>query len=260
MIRPLTLITMLLAAVSGAYLFAVKHRAQMLDEQIANISQASRLDAQRIRVLQAQWALETDPTRLQQLAAQFTDLQPMQPAQLITLAALRSSLPAPGSAPPDGNPELPDQALPEFNTSPSLPDAALQAAAQNTILIGGMPLPPPPQIAPPLAMASDDIALTAPAAAMAGPVRRVSHSVLSSSELAQALPPTRPYVAPHVFTVAAAALPAAYREPVVAPAVAVKATRYVPPTPPIAADDSGSVLGMAANLPPPQPLQAGLNN
>ena len=101
MIRPFTLITMLLAALSGAYLFAVKHQAQVLDEQIAALSQSARLDAMRIRVLQGQWSLETDPTRLQQLAAQFTSLQPMQPAQLVTLAALVADLPAAGSAAPD---------------------------------------------------------------------------------------------------------------------------------------------------------------
>jgi hypothetical protein len=103
-IRPFTLITMLLAALSGAYLFAVKHQSQVLDDQIAALSQSSRLDAMRIRVLQGQWSLETDPTRLQQLAAQFTSLQPMRPAQLVTLAALVADLPAAGSAAPASNP------------------------------------------------------------------------------------------------------------------------------------------------------------
>ena len=122
MIRSFTLITMLLAAGSGAYLFAVKHRAQSLDDQIAHILDQTRQDAGRITVLQAQWALEIDPTRLQQLASQFTTLQPMQPAQLVTLAALRTSLPAPGSVAPAANPELPDQGPPEVASNAQDPD------------------------------------------------------------------------------------------------------------------------------------------
>lgn len=104
MIRPLTLITAILFVLSGAYLFAVKHRSQVLDNEIAATTQATRLDEQRIVVLQAQWALEVDPSRLTQLSAQFTNLQPMKPSQLITLAALDSVLPAPGSALPVQNP------------------------------------------------------------------------------------------------------------------------------------------------------------
>ena len=50
MIRPFTLLTAMLFALSGAYLFAVKHRAQVLDDEIAATAQATRLDQQRIRV------------------------------------------------------------------------------------------------------------------------------------------------------------------------------------------------------------------
>jgi hypothetical protein len=38
-------------------------------------------------------------------------------------------------------------------------------------------------------------------------------------------------------------------------------TPYFSATPPVTPDNSGSALGLAANLPPPQPLpQNGLNN
>lgn len=107
MIRPITLLTALMFVLSGAYLFVVKHRAQVLDDQIAATDQATRLDAQRVRVLQAQWALEVDPSRLAQLSAEFTSLQPMTPSQLVTLASLGGILPPPGSAPPAQNPASP---------------------------------------------------------------------------------------------------------------------------------------------------------
>jgi hypothetical protein len=101
MIRPITLITALMFVLSGAYLFVVKHRSQMLDDQLSATAQATRLDEQRIVVLQAQWAKEADPSRLARLSSQFmSSLQPMQPNQLVTLATLASELPPPGSAAP----------------------------------------------------------------------------------------------------------------------------------------------------------------
>ena len=247
MIRPFTLITMLLAALSGAYLFAVKHRAQVLDDEIAAFSQSSRLDAMRIRVLQGQWSLETDPTRLQQLAAQFTSLQPMQPAQLVTLAALKDSLPPPGSIAPESNPELPDQ------TAPAQPNPDALVAQQNAAP-DALPLPPPPA---PMMLAGLN---PAPAVENRAFAHRVSHSALhlASTELAESLPPPKPFY-PQV--------PAREAQPVVqssavaqdmplgAQVMSVKATglsQYVPPA--AATPDGGSVLGMASNLPPPQPL------
>lgn len=240
MIRPFTLITMLLAALSGAYLFAVKHRAQVLDDQIASISQQSRLDAQRIRVLQAQWALEIDPNRLQLLASRFTDLQPMQPAQLVTLAALREDLPAPGSAAPGPNPELPDQAAPEMN--PGAGNAAVAAALPQNL-----PFPPPlpPPGTPPLAL----VASLSPASRLAP--NAISHSELhiGATRLAEDLPPPKPLYVPR---------PVAQTAPVGAQVVSVKATGTMPASTPI---DPGSALGMAAELAPPQPLpQSGLGN
>ena len=279
MIRPFTLITMLLAAGSGAYLFAVKHHAQMLDDQIAGISQESRLDAQRIRVLQAQWALETDPTRLAQLASQVTNLQPMQPAQLVTLAALRTSLPAAGSKPPENNPELPVQpAAPPELVASSAPPAQVDAAAPsvarpnavrpsaarpNAQLAEGSP--PPHRPVRPTAPVMTAEAGTAPRTFEARPVHRVSHSVLqaANTQFAEALPPPRPYQSlPYQAPRMVAPPMMAPSAPMGAQVMSVKATPYVPPpsTPPVSADDSGSALGMAANLPPPQPLQGGMSN
>jgi hypothetical protein len=213
MIRPFTFITMLLAALSGAYLFAVKHRAQVLDDQIAQIADQSRLDAQRIRVLQAQWALEIDPTRLTQLASQFTTLQPMKPAQLVTLAALRDSLPPPDSQPPGANPA---------GSAPPLPVVADAAPPAN-----GLPMPPDPApVAPPVT------AVHLAAAHMAARPREAAaivHHRLGATrqpvEMAQSLP-----MGAQVMTVKAVSQP------------------------PAPADEGGSMLGMAQDMPPPQPL------
>ena len=276
MIRPLTLVTALLAAGSGAYLFAVKHRAQMLDNQIAAVSEASRLDAQRIRVLEAQWALETDPTRLQQLAARFTALQPMQPAQLVTLAALRADLPRPGSAPPGYNPAEPSQPQPDLIASAG-PDAG--SAGMETA--GGLPLPPPRAPLPemgampaPLPAATRVAAVASvaprPTAARTGrPVPRsvaqrsltqrsltqrslAQPSLLAGARFAEAMPLPRPYEPPHGSP--PATLPQEARTP---PVAAMPVADQVSRTPPVSVAGSASALGMAVSVPPPQPLAEG---
>ena len=62
-VRPFTLITGMMFVLSGAYLFVVKHHSEVLDDQLTQVTQATRQDEQSIRVLQAQWALEADPSR-----------------------------------------------------------------------------------------------------------------------------------------------------------------------------------------------------
>lgn len=253
MIRPFTLIAMLLAALSGAYLFAVKHQAQVLDNEIAALSQSSRLDAMRIRVLQGQWSLETDPTRLQQLAAQFTTLQPMQPAQLVTLASLKTGLPAPGSPAPPANPALPDQTVPQ-----------LSDVAQNTIAPNGLPFPPPPAPAPGTEMLASLAAPSLTVPSLAVPVvshpvaRRVSHSALhiENTQVAESLPPPKPFTqhAPRREVQPVQSTAVAQNMPVGAQVMSVKATAMVQQYTPAAAQNGGSVLGMASNVPPPQPM------
>jgi hypothetical protein len=240
MIRPFTLIAMLLAAGSGAYLFAVKHRAQVLDDQLAAVAEQSRQDGQRIRVLQAQWALEIDPTRLGQLAAQFTDLQPMKPAQLVTVAALQASLPPAGSAAPGSNPA---GDTPQLDLQPG---AGLPVASATPVL----PLPPEPA---PAASSTSAPALLASAASPPAAVRAthpVAHATHSPSALHFA-GAELPRPVPLSQTLATQSVP--HMTPIGAQVMSVKAVS----APVDSAVATGSLLGMAANMPPPQPLPAG---
>jgi hypothetical protein len=225
MIRPFTLITMLLAAGSGAYLFAVKHRAQTLDDQLAGVNQKILLDAGRITVLQAQWAQETDPTRLSGLAKQFSPLQPMKPAQLVTLASLRDDLPPPETASPAGA-----APVPAIAASASDPPSAPYTVAPPAGVAPSLPLPPP--------LAPARLAMDGNSPARARPV---SHSLLhlASTKSAETLPPPR--------VLAPQSPPARQLAPQF---VAMKA----------APADTGSVLGMAADLAPPRPLPQGVGN
>jgi hypothetical protein len=200
MIRPFTFITMLLAALSGAYLFAVKHRAQVLDDQLAAVRQATQLDEKNVRVLQAQWASEIDPTRLKQLAAAFSPLQPMKPAQLVTLAALRDALPPPESPAPAENPAAPAPAVIADAAPPPSLAAAITVAPALPLPPPAAPMPaaPPPvaptAAAPRLLLASASPRPVARVARAAARPQRVGASHLASGEWADSLPPPQPLV------------------------------------------------------------------
>jgi hypothetical protein len=241
MIRPVTLIAAILFALSGAYLFAVKHRAQVLDDQLASVTQATRLDEQRIRVLQAQWALEADPSRLAQLSTEFTNLQPMKPNQLVTLASLGSALPAPGSAVPGQNPAGGVPVMPA--AAPGAGDAPVAEAAQA-------------QVAE--AAASRPAALsarTAGAPARMADVEAVLHNLpaahhalhLRHNAVTHEYAENRPQPPSMLASqVASASLPPPRL--IGAQVVSVRAVASAPPVPPMP-EDGGSMLGMAQNLP-----------
>ncbi len=254
-VRPLTLISGMMFAFSGAYLFMVKHHSEMLDDQLSAVTEATRQDEQSIRVLQAQWALEADPSRLAALAAQFTGLQPMKPGQLTTLASLGGALPAPGSPVPGVNPADPVPAMPQLaQAAPAAPSpVATQPAA-----------PAPAQVAQaqpaaaPVAKSAAPVQLaaaTAPAPAAPKPaVKRAPAPERLASAEAEIRHVVRHNVrVPHEQTGSAlyaaatpAPMPMPRTEPIGAQVMSVRAVASAAPAPaPMPIDDGGSVLGMA---------------
>ena len=169
MIRPVTLVTGLLMLGSGAWLFVVKHRAGTLDHRIGGVTAQIRSSEQRIRVLRAEWALETDPNRLARLASMFMpQLKPMKPDQLMSWQQLADALPPPGA-------ELPHLPLPpplpgDLSGAPS--SAAVAAAATpETVAMATIPPPVPPRRSstPRSAAAVSQTALAVPAPRLAAP-------------------------------------------------------------------------------------------
>ncbi|HQT47911.1 MAG TPA: hypothetical protein PLY97_11895 [Acidocella sp.] len=244
MIRPFTLISAVLFVLSGAYLFAVKQHAQVLDNEIASTAQATRLDQQRIRVLQAQWALEADPSRLQQLATQFTTLQPMQPSQLVTLASLGNALPAPGSAAPASNPE---NAVPPV--VPSESSAVQVARADPASAPPAVKLSAPKVVRPPSALV---------AVKPASPLHLASvESVIHAPAVHHSRSQTRRLAGTHLFAenrrayegssvLAVQSLPVPQHEPMGARVMSVRAVAQITPeAPPLPSGNGGSMLGMA---------------
>lgn len=253
-VRPFTIVTGMLFVVSGAVMFVVKHQSQMLDAQISSVNQATANDEQSIRVLQAQWALEADPSRLAALASQFTGLQPMKPDQMVTMAVLGSSLPPPGSKPPGSNPEDPVPALPQLAAAPAAPapgTAPVQTAANAPPAAAVAATAAPEHIA--AQAASEHV--TAPAApehlvaAVAPkpapvPRRRAVPERLAAAPVHHIIPP-RPAEGSAVYMAAATAPAPARAAPVMPMGARLVPVRAVAPPAPPPADDGGSLLGMA---------------
>ena len=242
-VRPFTFLAGLLFALSGAYLFVVKHQSHALEYQLEQAADATRQDEEAIRVLKAQWALEADPSRIASLAEQFTGLQPMKPAQLVTLASLANELPEPGIAAPQSNPEdmvpgLPGAAATPSPMGPPIEVKGRVAAVQSTapVLLASAgaiqqnrtSLPNPPPVRPRVLMRHETVHLAA---------RAWQHPAPSSATVyeasARAIVPRLPQAHPE------------RRLPLGAQVVRIRATPQSEPEVSAVPLDGGSLLGMA---------------
>ena len=88
MMRPISLLCMLLAIGSGLYLYRVKYHSQLLDREITLTLRGADDARARAALVRADYALLNDPIRLQELADQYLPLKTTQPTQFTTLADL----------------------------------------------------------------------------------------------------------------------------------------------------------------------------
>jgi hypothetical protein len=243
MIRPITLICMLLACASGLYLYQTKHRVLLLDKEIAATVQASTVARERAGVLRAEWTLLNDPERLRALADQFLSLKPVAPGQFTIMAELANRLPAPRAPDPGPAPDaLPIS--PEPAVAADMPRAEPPAARPAPVPpVVAMTTPPPPVAKPPA---------TPPAAE-----RRPTPLIIPS---AAPQPPAAPPPRPHPVVVAVQSQPAAPPPTYIAPPPTAREAiarntgggQMAPQAPVVA-----SALGMARTmLPPPVPVSA----
>ncbi len=254
MIRPLTMISAALFVLSGAYMFVVKHRAQVLDDKLAQVAQATRLDQQRIRVLQAQWALEVDPSRLQQLSSQFTTLQPMKPSQMTVLPELATALPPPNSPVPGENPESPALAVPAGNgasgpVAQAVPSTAVAAGTAPVHLASAtmtVPASEVPRAHTHTMMRLASTRMPEGANARMTNVEALLHN-LPGHDTARRLPRARHETESHLYAEARpAGLAPLSQAPMGAQVMSVRAVAAsTPPLPPSMAYSGGSMLGMA---------------
>ncbi|MBV8914667.1 MAG: hypothetical protein JOZ05_16705 [Acetobacteraceae bacterium] len=269
MIRPFTLVCMLMAGGAGLYLYQSKHRAQMLDREIAKTIEQTRQTRERIGMLKAEWALLNEPDRLSELAKAHLGLRPLDPKQFVALADLAGRLPAPVAP---NAPKPPTDVEPEEAPAPAVAQAAPEPTVTPAPAPAAKPVPPRP--------ASVAVAAAAPASATDS---KPAPENKPAKPVADAKPPARPRpnlpvqvaVGPRtvvpVTPVASnpAIAPGTVGEAVwramhanaayTAPAPAPTTQAYVQPiyAAPVAATPaySGSLLGSSrGSLPPPVPF------
>ena len=137
MIRPFTLICMLLACASGLYLYQTKHQVQLLDRDIAQTVQATTAARDRSGASRTEWALLNDLERLRVLADQHLQLRPVAPTQFAAMADLGNRLPAPRAPEPEAAPALLSQEMLQ-------PEATL---TEDETQLADLPTPPVPPAA-----------------------------------------------------------------------------------------------------------------
>jgi hypothetical protein len=142
MIRPLTLVSLIVAAGAGLHLYQVKHSVSMLDRELREVNRQTEVVRERTQILRAEWALLNEPDRLRQVAQRHLALEPMAPAQFIREAELDRRLPAARAfaGPPSlfGPPEAPTVA-PEVLMIPR--PVAAAPVAQPAALANPAPAP-----------------------------------------------------------------------------------------------------------------------
>ncbi|MFN7307691.1 MAG: hypothetical protein ACK5TQ_14105 [Acetobacteraceae bacterium] len=148
MIRPLTLVSLIVAAGAGLHLYQVKHSVSMLDRELHEVNRQTKVVRERTQILRAEWALLNEPDRLRQVAQRHLALEPMAPAQFIREAELDRRLPnaRPFAGPPSlfGPIELPIRA-PEAIMVP----APVVAAPTPQMVASPAPAPRPAAVEPP---------------------------------------------------------------------------------------------------------------
>jgi hypothetical protein len=147
MIRPFTLLCMVLAGGSGLCLYQSKHRTQMLENQIADTLKQTQQTRVAIGRLVNAWTELNTPDRLSELAKAHLSLRPLQPTQFTALADLGAKLPAPvapgqrDAAPPEPEPEASPAAPAVAQAAP--PPAARPAPPRPVAVATPTPAPEP---------------------------------------------------------------------------------------------------------------------
>src|ERR1700690_1893125 len=95
MIRPITIVSFLLACGSGLYPYQSKHEVQLLDRTIERTVHETNALREQSRLLAAEWTMLNDPERLRQFSDTYLSLKTITPSQFTSLADLDSRLPSP---------------------------------------------------------------------------------------------------------------------------------------------------------------------
>ena len=98
MIRITDAVLLIGAVASAIYTFQIKHEAELAAKDLATLKAQIAAQERKIALLEADWALETGPGRLEVIANQFVDqlmLRPMESSQIIERHELPGIRPEP---------------------------------------------------------------------------------------------------------------------------------------------------------------------
>lgn len=104
MIRPATAFSIIAVCAVGYGMFQVKYQVMQLEDQLQHIRHQIAASRDNIRVLNAEWSLLNQPSRLDGLAKRFLSLTPVTNAKLGRLDTLPER---PSAAPSETDPAPP---------------------------------------------------------------------------------------------------------------------------------------------------------
>ncbi len=296
MIRPITIVTFLMACGSGLYLYQSKHEVQLLDRTIEKSVRDTTALREQSRLLSAEWTMLNDPERLRQFSDTYLSLKSINPAQFTSLTDLDNRLPAPqietpAPAPVEtpiaaaDQPSMDGDESDDADTAPTATAAASAVAAEPE----AMPLPPIPTARPPqvatsaphpteakVAIARPPVVAdvkpaeprpaeprTAPRLAEVRPEPRVAEprapEARTPEPRAQMASAPKPIVLPSPRAEPAYTPRVAAAAPVAAPFRPAPAPAPVSSFAPAQTPYSGSLLGAARNTAPPAPRPMPVN-
>lgn len=82
MIRPTSVVLLVLAAIAGGALFHVSFEVSALDDRLGSLNRGIKDDREAIHVLRAEWSFLNQPERIEELARRHLDLTPVTGHQL----------------------------------------------------------------------------------------------------------------------------------------------------------------------------------
>ncbi|HXV30683.1 MAG TPA: hypothetical protein VD840_10160, partial [Sinorhizobium sp.] len=91
MLRTLDIVLIVVMTAAAAVTYTIKHQAENKREEVRRLDAAIKLEEDTIDLLRADWALLTQPSRLERLVASFSaelQLAPTPPTQLARPAEL----------------------------------------------------------------------------------------------------------------------------------------------------------------------------
>jgi hypothetical protein len=270
MIRPITIVTFLMACGSGLYLYQSKHEVQLLDRTIEKAVRDTGALREQSRLLSAEWTMLNDPDRLRQFSDTYLSLKSINPAQFTSLNDLDGRLPAPRIETPAPNPtETPAVA---DAVPPEVDEPAPAAVADSEVLpVPPIPMVPPVQAATPPAHPIESKVAIARSPVVVDPkpaeprlLEQRQGDSKAPPRVAELHPDARTAVtppAPKPIVLTAPRPKPQYAQPAPVAAATPAPFRAAPPAVavPAPAPYSGSLLGMARGSTPPAPRPTPVN-